>query len=466
MPNTNFQTLSLNVILIAGLLILGVLAGILIGLYGISPLIAAAPLAIVFFIITVNKPLIALFIFFLLVPLENLYVFDTGFQATSSKLVGAYLVFLVILTGNFKYIPEVFKNRKTFWIIGYVLAVAVSLLFSDISQKLFSNLTRLIVLVSTYFVLLLMVRDIKTLRYCFLALIIGSVLSVLSPVVIGFGNAGGTGLERYAGLWGDENTFATILLMVLPLSFVFYLNERKQYYRFLYAAVFLIILGGFFLTYSRGGFVALVFLAITALFKVIKSKNRTRILIVVVPILIVSSVVFYNTIAENYISRIDSLRALQKNSPQITESSLNKRYIYNFKVGPKLFSEDPIFGKGLGGFIYYNTYYKQVAHNTYLEVLTGSGIVGFIPFIMILYLSWRELRNVQYATRNNKELSLLYNYSTALELGFLAILVAALFLSLDLNKIVWITITMTAVIANITRRYIKNEYNVPTPAYR
>jgi len=444
-----------KIILLFALLILGLLAGTLIAIYGFSPIIAAGPLALVFFLLTINKPWIALSLFFLLVPLENLYVLEGGYRATSTKLVGGYLVFLVLITGKFKYLPEIFKNKKALWIIGFMLASVISILFSDISSTLLSNLIRLFILVSLYFVLILMIRDINTLKYCLMALIIGGVLSVLSPIVLGFGTDEVPSLERYGGLWGDQNVFAAILLTILPLSLVFFLNERKRLYKLIFGAGFLIILGGFFLTYSRGGFIAFLFLLIITLYKVLKSKHRTKILLVAIPLLIVTSAVFYNTVADNYISRVESLRALQKNSPEITESSLNKRYIYYFRVAPKLFSENPVFGTGIGGFRYYNTYYDQSSHNTYLEVLTGTGIIGFIPFMMILYLSWRELRKVQYATRHIKDLSLLYNYSTALELGFLALLIAGLFIALDFSKILWLTVIFSSVMMNILRNYTK-----------
>jgi len=455
MLRLNLADQNLKILLLIVLVIMGIAAGIFISIHGFSPLIAAAPFALVFFLLTINKPWIALFLFFLLVPLENLYVLEGSYHATSTKLVGGYLVFLVLITGNFRYLPEIFKNKKALWIIGFMLASVISILFSDIQSLLFGNLIRLLILLSLYFVLILMIRDITTLKYCFIALILGGVLSVLSPIVLGFGRVGGSSLERYGGLWGDQNVFAAILLTILPLSLVFFLKERKRLYKIIFAAVFLIILGGFFLTYSRGGFIAFLFLAIITLYKVLKNKHRTKILLVAIPLMIAMSAVFYNTVADNYISRVESLRALQKNSPEITESSLNKRYIYYFKIAPKLFSENPIFGTGIGGFRHYNTYYDQNSHNTYLEILTGTGIIGFIPFMMILYLSWRELKKVQYASRHIKDLSLLYYYSTALELGFLALLITGLFIVLDFNKILWLSVVFSSVMINILRNYTK-----------
>ena len=455
MLGLNLTDQNFRVLIFAALIILGIALGFYIAAHGLSPIIAAAPIAIVLLFVTINKPWVALFIFFLLVPLENLYVVEAGYQATSTKLVGGYLVFLVLISGNFRYLPEVFRNKKSLWIIAFVLASLLSVLFSDISSILISNLVRLFTLVGLYFVLILMIRDITTLKYCFQALIIGAVLSVLSPLVLGFGTAGGSGLERFGGLWGDQNVFAAILLTILPISLVFPLFERNKFYKLIFGTGFLIILGGFFLTYSRGGFIAFLFLSIISLFKVIKSKHRTKILLLAIPLMVLMFTLFYNTIADDYISRVESLRAIQKDGPQLSESSINKRYIYYFKVGPKIFSENPVTGTGIGGFKYFNTYSNQISHNTYLEVLTGTGIIGFIPFMMILYLSWRELKQVQSASRYLNDLYPLYYYSTALELGFLALLLAGLFISLDFSKILWLAVIFSSVMMNILRNYTK-----------
>ena len=139
------------------------------------------------------------------------------------------------------------------------------------------------------------------------------------------------------------------------------------------------------------------------------------------------------------------------------DRAIKNRYAYYFEVAPKLFIENPIFGVGIGGFSKYNPIREQNAHNTYLEILTGMGMVGFIPFIMILFLSWKELRAVQNTSKRIKALSVLNSYSTALELGFLSLLVAGLFISLDFSKILWLAVTLTTVMANIRRNYIISE---------
>lgn len=465
MLGTNSQTPTFNTILLIALIALGALAGILIGIYGFSPLIVAAPLALVFFLITVNKPWIALSAFFLLVPLENLFILEAEFRATSSKLIGAYLIFLMLICGRLKYISEVFRHKKTLWIIGFLLAALISALFSDVASDLLENLLRLFIFTALYIVLIVMIRDMKTLTYCIQALVAGAALSVLSPLIIGTGGSGAIDLQRYGGLWGDQNEFAAILLVIIPFSLMLYQYERKKIIKTLYGASFIIILIGFFLTYSRGGFLAFVVLFLLASYRIIKSKHRVKILAILIPAVIVLSAVFYNTIADEYISRVETLRAIQNNESASVDGSIKNRYVFYFEVAPQIFFQNPIVGVGPGGFIHYNTHRNQVAHNTYLEILTGMGLLGFIPFLVILYLTWRELKETQFTSNRINELNLLYYYSTALEFGYIALLVAGMFISLDLNKILWLSITLSTVMANILRNRIISERNLSRSAY-
>lgn len=79
-----------------------------------------------------------------------------------------------------------------------------------------------------------------------------------------------------------------------------------------------------------------------------------------------------------------------------------------------VFSENPIFGVGFGGFhdhVYMNGginlnvplgYESLDCHNTYLEVLTGTGILGFTSYLTFLFLcmtrfvkSWNRRTNAK-----------------------------------------------------------------------
>jgi len=472
MNHIRFGNRNIQIIVALAILILGTFLGFYIGVKGFSKFIVAGLVGMVFLFFTVTRPWIAVAIFFLLIPLENLYVLQSGMTSTLTKLMGAYLAFLVVICGALKYINEVFKNKKVLWLLLYGMIALVSVLLSTNTGQSLKIVITLWLSIVLYFVLIMMIRDVKTLNLATLALLVGAVISILSPVVLGFGRASvtsGSIWERYGGLWGDQNEFAAILLVLIPISISLFFLAKTRFYKLLYAAISVVIFAGFILTYSRGGFLAFSFMIILAMFKIITGKNRARILAIAIPCIIVGLAVLYFTVADEFISRVESLRVLENRQSVRTESSLNKRYYYYFELAPKLFVENPILGVGYRDFISHNIY-RQVSHNTYLEVLTGTGLAGFIPFILVLFLTWKELRGLAKLVPKDKNTQYLKTYGSALELGFLAYLVAGCFVSLDIDKMLWLCVSMAAVLLNITRilyvnshgNYTKSQY----PVYR
>lgn len=192
-------------------------------------------------------------------------------------------------------------------------------------------------------------------------------------------------------------------------------------------------------------------MCVIAMLKFIQGKNRLRILGFLVPCIIVGFIVVYYTIGDSIISRVETLRILESQESVRTERSLSVRYYYYFELFPELFAKHPLLGVGFRGFVLNNPQYKQISHNTFIEVLTGTGLLGFIPFVFILYLTWRDIRKARDGlTSNNDGLNLiLIRYSNALEMGFISLLVVGLFYSLDINKILWLVITLSSILLNI-----------------
>jgi len=174
-----------------------------------------------------------------------------------------------------------------------------------------------------------------------------------------------------------------------------------------------------------------------------------RTLAIALPCLIIGFVLIYYTIGNNIISRMETLRILENQESVRTETSLSVRYYYYFDLFPKLFAEHPLMGVGFRGFVLNNPIYKQISHNTFIEVLTGTGLLGFIPFVLILYLTWKDIRKVRTGIIANKDSYYLTWYSNALEMGMISYLVVGLFYSLDINKILWLIITLSSILLNI-----------------
>jgi O-antigen ligase len=309
------------------------------------------------------------------------------------------------------------------------------------------------------FVLILMIRDMKTLYMATWALLIGGVISIISPIFFQLGRAGGYGLTRYGGLWGDMNEFAALLLVMIPLSVMNIIVSRGKIYKFVSIAISATLTIGVVLTYSRGGFLALCVMIVLAIFKISTGRNRIKILAISIPCMIAAFALIFYFFSADIVARMETLSVLSNQDMVAKDDSLRLRYYFYFELAPKIFSEYPILGVGLRQIILHNPYH-YVTHNTFLEVLTATGIMGFIPFILMIFLTWKELRTVEKS--EGSENFFLRSYASALEIGFLGYLFAGLFVSLDLNKMLWLTISIAAVVFNLYKIQARTEYDSRT----
>jgi len=401
--------------------------------------------------ISVFKPNLPLFMLFLFIPLETITLLPSQ---TLTKLIGLFLGCLVF--AQFMVTKKIFlpKGRKKFWILTFGFVAALSLLVSidiSITQKYLITLWLLIVM---YFVLTFIIRDIKTLNLAILCLLVGGFLSIVLNSVMGLGWA------RYApsaedvrrgGLWGNANSFASILLVLMPLALLQFFRFRTVLMKVLALGFFAVFLVGFFNTYSRGGFVALAAVLMFSVFKFnILKKRSNKIKIFAYAMLVaIIGVAIFSSVSEKYTARIGTLQSADDRSIKLRTHSLLSSL--------EIFLDHPLLGVGLKAA---SREAEGAAHNMYVEVLSGTGIVGFIPFMAILYFSWRELKSVQNFCRlRGKENSLNYQYAVALELGFVAYLVSALFLSIDLDKMNWLLIALSSVLLSVSK-------NMETVSYR
>ncbi len=452
--NVNFQYL----LILSGVILAG-LIGYFIGFNGVSKLFIAGILGAVFLILTVIRPWIAVSAFFALIPLENLFVFEGSITSTMTKLLGAYLVVLVIITGSLRYIHDVFSSRKVLVMILFAAAAVISVMASENKYFSLPLLMTLCLSIILCFVLILLVRDSRTLYLSTWALVLGGAYSIISPVFFNLGRAGGYELTRYGGLWGDQNEFCALLLAMLPLSVLNIIVSRGKIYKFVSIVISATLAIGIVLTYSRGGFLALCVMIVLAIFKLSTGRNRIKMLAISIPCMVITFALIYYFFSTEILARMETLSVLSSKESVVRDESLNLRYYFYFQLAPEIFSEYPILGVGLRQIILYNPF-RYYTHNTYLEVLTGTGLFGFIPFVLILFFTWKELKTVQKYTGDNG--FYLRSYAGALEIGFLGYLFAGMFVSLDLNKMLWLIISIAAVVFNLYKIQARTEYDSGT----
>ena len=145
-----------------------------------------------------------------------------------------------------------------------------------------------------------------------------------------------------------------------------------------------------------------------------------------------------------------------------TDMSVTRRLTY-IEVALDSFAKHPLLGTGPGTFFY--TYaespqaarfaaegedYRRHAHNTYLEILTGHGLLGFGAFAAMAVMALRNFLKARsrHLAAGDREKGLLVTSYLAMTIG---ILVLFLFLSDPYMKYFWILMAASQVALNLAR---------------
>jgi len=198
---------------------------------------------------------------------------------------------------------------------------------------------------------------------------------------------------------GRTNDLCAYLLLIFPLAFCNFLYEDDSYLeKSIYGISSIFIFTSIVLTFSRGIWLSLLFgiFLIFALGHKILKKNWIFIVVVVILCLI--------PIILNWESIITRFASLQNVFTSVENSIEWRKSLLRGSV--KIFEDNPIFGTGLNTFAFVYSLYQERAgyfsinsHNYYLQLLTETGVVGFITFIVlalsILYISFKTFFNAE-----------------------------------------------------------------------
>ncbi len=256
-----------------------------------------------------------------------------------------------------------------------------------------------------------------------------------------------------AGPIGDQNFYAQIMLMLLPIGIGRALAERLPY-SLLALGLTMLVGAGIILTFSRGAAVAGIVLAVVMLLiRFIRLRHALATLV------IASLVVF---IVPEYVGRVATLdvaAAFFSGDSVVTEAdvSLQSRATENLAAG-LVFIDHPVFGVGPGQFpSYYQEYANRVGievqlaqrqpHTLYLGVAAETGALGVLSFVGILLVT---LGSVQRARRLvagiDRDLAITL---TSLGLAIGAFMLTGLFLHLAYARYAWLVLALASAGASI-----------------
>lgn len=272
----------------------------------------------------------------------------------------------------------------------------------------------------------------------------------------------GTGVDpRAVGAATDPNNFSLMLIFGLPLLVHWFFRAKRPAEKLFIVLLVFMNLYGIVLTYSRGG--ALIFL-ITMVFIFFEHKNRfnVRYLGLLLASVSIAFLMVLTLVPSQYWERQRTMTHTK------TDPAVGRRLSY-IVVAWDTFLKNPIIGTGPGTYknVFAESGYarhfalevelekgpvglRRYAHNTYLEHLVGTGIIGFVVFLIIIWIALRSFKKALDNCRKNGREDLL-SIISAYRLSFISILFYLVIFSDMYHKYLLVSLALSQVALKLSR---------------
>jgi len=247
----------------------------------------------------------------------------------------------------------------------------------------------------------------------------------------------------------ESNYMATILVLLVPVAFAFASLQRVPSRRWLWLGAGLTLVVMIVLTGSRGGFAGLVAAGVVFVYR----RRGLAAAAAVLLILIVGVLALPSELSTRALATIsgDSSQL-----PAELEAS-NKAHVGLFWAGLRMISDSPLFGVGPDNFkelsrLYTGLQQANIAHNMFLEIGAEMGLPVLLIFILVLASAFRALTSTA-RLRGGPEAAELATWAEGLRSGLTGYVVAGCFISAEYEKVLWISIFLSIVVADLARRH-------------
>jgi len=243
---------------------------------------------------------------------------------------------------------------------------------------------------------------------------------------------------------------------LVPVAFAFASLQRVPSRRWLWIGAGLTLVVMIVLAGSRGGFVGLVAAGVVFVYRRRGPAAAAGVLLaLVIGVLAVPSEL--------------STRALSTISGDTSQlpaelSASNRAHVGLFWAALRMISESPLIGVGPENFrdlsqLYTGLPQANIAHNMFLEIGAETGLVALALFVLLLASAFRAfggtVRLAAPVTRlhGDPEAATLGVWSEGLRSGLTGYVVAGCFISAQFEKVLWFSIFLSIVVADLARRH-------------
>lgn len=201
--------------------------------------------------------------------------------------------------------------------------------------------------------------------------------------------------NRVTSFFGDEEILGSYLSRLWPiffgLSLIFFKNKNTLLF-----FISLIFILSEVLIFLSGDRTAFFYINLSAIFIIIFSKNlfKLRIITLLSSIFIIVIISLFNPSAKERVIdyTLDQMNLTGKNQQNKEIYIFSKEHTHHYITAYRMFLDNKILGVGVKNFRFFcsNKEYEKSnlscsthPHNTYIQILTETGIIGFIFLIAV-----------------------------------------------------------------------------------
>lgn len=293
-----------------------------------------------------------------------------------------------------------------------------------------------------YFLIINILDSWQSLRRMLWLLTITGLLMFLYGIYVFVSSPIEAGLRLTSAIT-DPNSFAIQLIPLVAFSYTLIKTEMRWFLKILSFVLLGLIVVSIILTFSRGGWLALL----ATLFLIGLNERTNKKLLFFLAISFLAAIIIIPK--DFFLLRFGSVQSITM------DASVAQR-LRLLKGSFQMFLDHFFTGVGIGNFLAYSKLYAKlnfplVAHNTYLHVAAELGIVGLILFISLLWVTFQNLRRAA-ALLLKTSLSKLHHYPKGLMIALAGFAVNALTLSEHLNIALFLIIAFTVVIQKLAQQ--------------
>ena len=257
----------------------------------------------------------------------------------------------------------------------------------------------------------------------------------------------------------ESNYFATILVLVIPIAFVFAAQAPDPLRRTLWTLGGLLLVLELFLTSSRGAFLGLLAASMVFVYR----RRGIAGALAVVLILLVGLVLVPTDLGARLWTIVGEGTG---DMPAGLEAS-NRAHQALFWAALRMINDNPIFGVGPLNFKALSTQYTglsqgNIAHNSFLEIAAEFGLPVLAVFLLLIVTTFRTLNAATRLAGTDRGWRIA-GWAEGLRSGLLGFLVAGFFISAQYEKMFWLAVFVTIVLGRFAREAAAEASEEPEP---